>query len=64
MEIFLSVERVLDKNKFPIMSQIENEELSFLKKNVAHNSNFIEIGCGGGRVLKKIDSQWTSSLWN
>jgi len=55
MEIFLSVEKVLNENQFPIMSQIEKEEIRFLKNNLIKGSNFIEIGCGGGRILKKLN---------
>jgi len=54
LNIFLSVEKVLNENTFPEMTKIENEEIAFLNRNLTMNSSFIEIGCGGGRVLKKI----------
>jgi len=55
-EIFLRTERVLVRNKYPVVSNFtKNEATSILKElNLRHwkNEKIIEIGCGSGRLLK------------
>lgn len=56
-EIFMNVEKHLDKNTFPIMSKIGREEIGFINRKIKKEDRILEIGCGGGRVLRKIKSQ-------
>ena len=54
-EIFMNVEKHLDKSTFPLMSKVEREEIDFINKNIKNEDKVLEVGCGGGRVLKKLE---------
>ena len=53
-KIFSGMEKIIDKENFPIMSGIAKEEIKNVLKSSDKGTRFIEIGCGSGRVLKKI----------
>lgn len=60
-ETFLRNDANLKKGLFPIMSKFEREEMDFwirsLNKYVSKSDKIIEMGCGSGRILKKMKSK-------
>lgn len=57
-EIFIKTEKVLKAGRFPVMSKFANEEIRFwikiAKKYLKKDEEIIEMGCGGGRIIKSL----------
>lgn len=57
-EIFVRTEKILNKGVFPAMKKFQDEEIEFWKKIAREYAEtgykIIEIGFGGGRILKAL----------
>lgn len=58
-KIFLKTEKILKTRHFPAMSNFANEEIRFFiktaRKYIKRDEKIIEMGCGSGRVIKKLN---------